>query len=382
MTLLKSNAVRFYLLLPAVSLSIGAVVNSTLVPGEYEWLGLTRICYNLFDQTGFWCIGLAIWAAGIVNANDGFKWRKLFTKNSLFSWLVIATFMLWVNNQHFLNLPANSFFDLLALCFFCAGLVISDWHRRSQPTAELVSVVRRIGFGIIIFFGYTAIAYFHTMVKGSLFVLYTPNDQLLWKFDELIFGKFYYQILSQWRTENGNLVGWLDTVYIGLLQQMSWSIFYFYGARDFVNGQRYVFAMFLIYILGPCFYFLVPSQGPIFYGPQLFTDLGLSAPDTWKLSHSLFSNTQRTVQGTVRFITPFSYIAALPSLHVGISLIVLLAMRQNLAVTIFNVFLLVFTIIATNVLGWHYLTDIIVGFLLGGLTWWMAFHLSPLPQRD
>lgn len=377
----KDNELRFLIFVPVLSLGIGAILNATLVPGKYEWWGIARICYELFDRTGFWCIALGVWAAGVVNDSRRLTPRLSFESRLLWAWSTVSAILFCVSGLHIVNFPAGSFVDLLALCALLAGLPIIDFARHSSMTPALVSVLRSVGVALAVFAAYTFIAYFHTMVKGSLFILALPNDSLLWNADAMLLGPSYYECLARWRFSHESVVNFLDIAYIGLLQQVCWSALFFHGARDLVSGKRYLLAMFAIYSIGPAIYFTVPSKGPMFYAPDLFSDLRFLAPDSWNLSRFLKWSTDNTVANISHEISPFSFIAALPSLHVGIALIMLIAMRKSIVVTLFNAALLALTVAATNILGWHYAVDLAAGLLLGSLAWWIACKISPLTDN-
>jgi len=371
----------FFVLVPVLSLGIGAVLNATLVRGGYEWWGIARISYELFDRTGFWIIALGVWAAGVATASSRSTWRRLLEIRILCAWGATTAILIFLVETNVSNLPAGSFFDFLALYTVLICVPAVDLARYSHVRVAFLSMLRSLAVAIAVFGAYTAIAYFHTMIKGSLFILATPNDALLWDFDAQLLGETHYGSLAHWRASHQTIVRFLDIAYIGLLQQICWSALFFHGARDFAGARRYIVAMFLIYSLGSAAYFFVPSKGPIFYAPNLFNDLSTFAPDTWRLAQFLTWSTDKTVVGIPHEIAPFAYIAALPSVHVGVALIIVLAMRKSLLITLFNSVLLTLTVAATNILGWHYAVDAVAGLALGALSWVCACWISPL-QKD
>lgn len=373
------NSIFFYFFLPILAFLVGFGINIYLVNGEYEWFGVARISYELFEQPGFWCIALVMWMAGFYNFGNDLEWKKLRIFNIFLICSLVAVVFILLYFQRSLVYPVYGLVDSLSLYFLVSFVLLVEWYRQ-RGGSKITELFDFFGYMVVIFFAYTAIAYFHTMIKGSLFVLNSVHDRKLWVIDNM-FQENYYKVLNEWRINNVGKVRWLDKVYIGLLQQISWSIFYFYGSRDYINGRLYVYSMFLIYILGPIFYFVVPSKGPIFFEPELFSDLTFSAPHTWQLSRFLIWSTENTVAGNSHLISPFGYIAALPSLHVGIAFIMLRAMWQCKLVTIFNSLLLVLTMIATNVLGWHYVSDVIIGLLLGEGVWQLAKCISKKDKK-
>lgn len=369
------NPIGIYLLvlLPILALGAGKLINLSFVPGSYEWWGLVRICGELFERSGFWCIAFGIWAIGINNSADSISWAHLLRKKHFqLTWAggaaVFGCLAALFNTIEI----AGTLADFAALILLLSGWIAVDLCRAKNYRSGAWSICRYFLVGIAIFAGYTAVGYFHTMVKGALFIFAPSQDGLLWTVDAIILGDNHYHALAEWRPANPHFVHWLDVVYIGLLQQICWSALFFHGARDFVNGRQYLLAMFLINTLGSLGYFMAPSIGPIFYAPELFVDLRFLAPDTWELSKFLLSNTNAAIHGASQEIAPFGYIAALPSLHVGQAVIMLLAMRRSFIAVAFNFSLLTFTITATNILGWHYIVDAIAGLALGALMWWIA----------
>jgi hypothetical protein len=221
------------------------------------------------------------------------------------------------------------------------------------------------------------------MFKGLLFIASASADPWLMKLDTKLLGEHFYQRLALWRSvEHPQITRGLDIVYTKLFEQQWWSFLFFFGSRDYANGRRYILATFLIYILGVACYFIAPSMGPIYHRPDLFTDCIRGAPDSARLVSFLAYQTVLTRAGVPHAIAPFGFIAAFPSLHVGLALIVMLSMRRSLVMTLFNGLGVVLTFVATVVLGWHYLVDGIFGMALGAFCWWFAVRVTARDGRE
>ncbi len=160
-------------------------------------------------------------------------------------------------------------------------------------------------------------------------------------------------------------VAWIVLVPVSLVVALVWS-------RDVSGGEWYVTAVAVDWVLGVATYFVVPTLGPIYAQPSMFSAL----PHT-------FVSTLQTDMISDRYAVlanPFATdavqtIAAFASLHVGIMVTVcltaeLLRMRRWLRVAMW-VFLGL-TVLATIYLGWHYFSDVIGGVVLGAAGVWIA----------
>ena len=118
-------------------------------------------------------------------------------------------------------------------------------------------------------------------------------------------------------------------------------------------------------MLGAITYFIVPSLGPAYSRPELFT--GLAHTPNSAIIVELMEARHRVL------VNPFTTsdvqtIAAFASLHVGITVtMVLMAelLRLPKALRRFLWVFLLLTVLATVYLGWHYFVDTIAGALLG-----------------
>jgi len=100
------------------------------------------------------------------------------------------------------------------------------------------------------------------------------------------------------------------------------------------------------------------------------------APDSTYLADFLATQTRLTLTGVSHNLAPFCFIAAFPSLHVSAAVILLLSMRRSLPMTLFNGFGVVFTLLATVILGWHYFVDGLLGLGLGWACWAFAVFVT------
>lgn len=143
-------------------------------------------------------------------------------------------------------------------------------------------------------------------------------------------------------------------------------------ARDIRIGAWYVTALCLNWLFGTASYYLLPSLGPAFVLPGLFTDL----PETGvtALQRSLFEGrlavlTDPVAAGAVQGIAGFA------SLHTSIVLTAALVAHQLGLHRLVRWPLWVFfalTVVATVYFGWHYLVDDLAGVVIAVAAVWIA----------
>jgi hypothetical protein len=174
-------------------------------------------------------------------------------------------------------------------------------------------------------------------------------------------------------------IAWIVLVPASLVVALVWS-------RDVRAGEWYVTAVVVDWVLGVATYFAVPTLGPVYSDPGLFTDL----PQTWvsTLQASMIDD-RFAVLADPAATTAVQTIAAFASLHVGITVTTcliaeLLAMPRIVRVALW-VFLAL-TVLSTVYLGWHFLLDALGGAVLGAVAvliaaWGTGNHRRGLPVR-
>ena len=136
-------------------------------------------------------------------------------------------------------------------------------------------------------------------------------------------------------------------------------------ARSDRISSWWVTAVSLDWIMGVCLNFALPTLGPIYVRPVDFA--GLTHTWTSSLQESMWTERVQVLADPANTHT-VQNIAAFASLHVAIATTAcIVAHRAGLhraIVTSLRVFLAI-TMIATVYFGWHYVSDVIVGFLVG-----------------
>jgi membrane-associated phospholipid phosphatase len=160
-------------------------------------------------------------------------------------------------------------------------------------------------------------------------------------------------------------IAWIVFVPASLVVALVWS-------RDTRAGVWYVTAIGVDWVLGVATYFAVPTLGPIYARPELFSDLART--DVTGLQETMMTERHEVL------VNPFTTdavqtIAAFASLHVGISVTMCVMaelLRLHRGVRIFLWVFLALTVVATVYLGWHYFVDAIGGVALGVAGVWIA----------
>lgn len=142
----------------------------------------------------------------------------------------------------------------------------------------------------------------------------------------------------------------------------------------------YAAAWFLIGIVGAA---LLSSAGPIFFdrvvGGDRFAALHelLQSRGAWMVLHTSDAMWEAQLSGQPHLVAGIS---AAPSMHVAVSLWILLAARRLAprAVPLAAAYL-AFIWIASVQLGWHYISDGLIGVLAIAALWWLA---GRLPYRS
>jgi hypothetical protein len=225
---------------------------------------------------------------------------------------------------------------------------------------------RRIGFvvGAIVAFYVTYLCYRN--VKSYL-PLARPEivDSDLANFERGVFGTDPSTLIHQ-LLGTGVSAQVLSTVYLLFLTFVPISVgVALVWSSDRAGGLWWVSVLSLNWVLGVASYFLLPSMGPAFVEPHLFSQL----PDTGtaSLQAALMEDRRAFVADPVGS-GQLQSIAAFASLHVSIvfaGALVAHLLRAPRTLRIAMWAYLGLTFCATIYFGWHYVVDDIAGFAIG-----------------
>ncbi len=160
-------------------------------------------------------------------------------------------------------------------------------------------------------------------------------------------------------------IAWIVLVPVSLVMALVWS-------RNVTGGSWYVTAVAVDWVLGVATYFALPTVGPIYARPTLFS--GLPHTDVTDLQQAMIQDRYEVLAAP--FATPaVQSIAAFASLHVGIMVTIcimaaLLHLHRSVRLGLWA--FLGLTVLATIYLGWHYFADALGGVLLGAAGVWIA----------
>ncbi|MGZ4436583.1 MAG: phosphatase PAP2 family protein [Nocardioides sp.] len=256
------------------------------------------------------------------------------------------------------------------------------WRARGlrRAPAELVAVVRtrwpreHLRFAVVgLGAWYLTYAAFRNLKSYVPFVNPLLWDSTLDRVDRAIWLGYdpatvlHHLFGTGWAAEFFSLVyvAWIVLVPVSLVVALVWS-------RQVAGGEWYVTAVAVDWVLGVATYFLVPTLGPVYARPDLFT----------ALPHTYVSTLQSDMIGARHEVLADPWathavqtIAAFASLHVGIMVTVCVTAAllrlprwQQAAMWVF----LGLTVLATVYLGWHYFCDVVGGAVLGAVAVWIG----------
>jgi membrane-associated phospholipid phosphatase len=256
---------------------------------------------------------------------------------------------------------------------------------RVRAVARERWTVRRIGLAVgsitafyITYLCYRNIKSYLPLARPELF------DTELLEFERTLFGQdpsvYLHELLG-----TGVVAHVLSTVYLLYLTFVPISIgFALVWSTDTAKGMWWLSALTLNWILGALSYFLIPSMGPAFAAPELFTslpDTGASALQQELLQHREAFLANPVGSGELQSIAAFA------SLHVAMVFTgVLMAhlLRVPRAVRIGLWAFLVLTVLSTIYFGWHYVVDDVAGLAIAIIAVYLGAWLTGwrIERRD
>ncbi len=173
-------------------------------------------------------------------------------------------------------------------------------------------------------------------------------------------------------------VAFLAFVPLSLGASLVWS-------RQLRSGYLYVTVLCLNWLLGALSYYLLPSLGPVFAQPELFSAL---PPTPVSELQAMLESDRRAVLDDPRTSDRVHGIAGFASLHVAIvfsAALVAHLLRLPVVLRAGLWAFLLLTVLATIYFGWHYLVDDAAGLIIGAAAVWLGAlatgHSVPLPPR-
>jgi PAP2 superfamily len=276
--------------------------------------------------------------------------------------------------------PAYIRLPLIGVLFFAAGIIPQAIRRsgwRAAPRTIRTIVREEWTWGRVANIATGLIAFYICYVSYRNLKSYLPfRDRLydhdLLKLDHfLMFGNNPAPLLHDW-LGTGFVAQILATSYLAYLPLIPLTLgLVLTWSRNVSLGAWDATALSLNWVLGTVSYYILPTLGPAFFQPSMFTalpDSGVSALQT-----SLFKN------GELFKADPSASaiygIAGFASLHVSVVVTACLFFErtgQRAAIRIAGWAFLAMTLLATVYFGWHYIADDIAGAVIG----WAAVSIG------
>lgn len=200
----------------------------------------------------------------------------------------------------------------------------------------------------------------------------TKYDYALHRFDEwLLFGHDPSNLLHS-VLGTGISAHVLSAIYLFFLPMVPLSIvIWAVWSRNVSFGYWFITAQCLCWALGTASYYAIPTLGPNFFFPWLYSDL----PDTGvaQLQDALFYGRQNILFDP--FADGVQSVAGFASLHVAITMCVALVGHYTLRTRALRIGLWSFagvTLISTTYFGWHYIADDIAGLAIALIAVYLA----------
>jgi membrane-associated phospholipid phosphatase len=200
----------------------------------------------------------------------------------------------------------------------------------------------------------------------------TKYDYALHRFDRfLLFGHDPSSLLHQWLGTgvSAYVLSWVYLIFLPMVPVsiVVWAVW----SRNVSFGYWFITAQCICWALGTASYYAIPTLGPNFFFPWLYSDL----PHTGvaKLQDSLFY--ARTNILFNPFADGVQSTAGFASLHVAITVSLALVAQYTLRTRVFKVVLWAYVVlvaISTTYFGWHYIADDIAGLAIALISVYLA----------
>ncbi|MFT4010485.1 MAG: phosphatase PAP2 family protein [Nocardioidaceae bacterium] len=241
------------------------------------------------------------------------------------------------------------------------GLVREHW------TMERIACV---AIGLTAF--YLTYVSYRNLKNGLLIYHGKTKDQLLHNLDRFLFFGHEPAVVMHSVLGENLWAHILALVYLIFLPTAPMSVvIWLVWSRSVAEGYWYVTANCLCWTLGTLSYYLIPSLGPGFAYPWLYTDLAHTG--VTDLLNGLWNG--RYAGAYNPFADGVQSVAGFASLHCAIVLCMTLVAHYTVRATWIRVTLWVYfvlTTMSTVYFGWHYLADVIAGCLIAAVSVWIG----------
>lgn len=250
-----------------------------------------------------------------------------------------------------------------------AGIIREHWTRERITLV----VIGLVGF-YVTYVSYRNLKNFLPFIRSDNGGPPTKYDYALHRFDEwLLFGHDPATLLHQ-VLGTGFSAHLLSAVYLFFLPMVPVSIvIWAVWSRNVSFGYWFITAQCICWALGTLSYYLIPTLGPNFFFPWLYSDLPRTGVAS--LQDALFYGRQHILFDP--FADGVQSVAGFASLHVAITVCLALVAQYTLRTRWLRISLWVYTglvVVSTTYFGWHYIADDVAGLFIAVV----AFYISGL----
>ena len=246
-----------------------------------------------------------------------------------------------------------------------ARLLIREHWTRERITLVVLGLV----CFYVTYVSYRNLKNFLPFVRGGQT---RQGDYELHKFDQwLMFGNDPAIVLHNLlgTSVSAHVLSWVYLIFLPMvpISVTIWLVW----SRNVSFGYWYVTAQCICWTLGTASYYMIPTLGPNFAFPWLYSDLdttGVSA-----LQDALYYGRQN-----VRF-DPFANgvqsVAGFASLHVAVTLLMALVAQYTVRHRLIKIVLWAYmgiTVLSTTYFGWHYIADDIAGAIIAFISFYLG----------
>ncbi len=246
-----------------------------------------------------------------------------------------------------------------------ARLLIREHWTRERITLVVLGLV----CFYVTYVSYRNLKNFLPFVRGGQT---RAGDYELHKFDQwLMFGHDPAMVLHSLlgTSVSAHALSWVYLIFLPMvpISVTIWLVW----SRNVSFGYWYVTAQCICWTLGTASYYMIPTLGPNFAFPWLYSELdttGVSA-----LQDALYYGRQN-----VRF-DPFANgvqsVAGFASLHVAVTLLMALVAQYTVRHRLIRIVLWAYagiTLLSTTYFGWHYIADDIAGAIIAFISFYLG----------
>lgn len=353
-----------FLCLGIATLVLGlAVHHSSNLPRDYTWWAALKTIRNIVALPNIPLVALIVFCIGRYahrGAWDPYAFGKRLTsqmsldvsrKRALL--LQVATGLGAVALDTFI-FPNHTLFDAIVV-----GLTGSQLPRVMRNPRFVAEFVLQVAVAVFVF---SVLCYTFTVIKALLFVRNHPLDAQLIEFESAIFGEPVHRKIVAWAAQSPDVVWWSDWIYNRFFHHMILTSVLLFALRRAREQNEYLAALLFCYLAGGPLYHLLPAAGPVYFEPEYYEHVraqpGLV---TNFLQHWLFRQTSLVTEGKANTLLTWTYVAAMPSLHVAHEVVMTWYSRRSKIAFALSASFTLATVVSIMVLGWHYFIDGIAG---------------------